>query len=134
MNKIILCLCIFINCEAIFSQSELIKINQDSKIDTLIELKKQINKSFSNLKIQVFSGERDEARELISKHVRNNYPGTEIELVYETPNYKVWVGNFFSQLQADRELLLVKKKYPEAFIFRPKPKAENNQIELEKLK
>ena len=127
-------MCIFINCEAIFSQSELIKINQDSKIDTLIELKKQINKSFSNLKIQVFSGERDEARELISKHVRNNYPGTEIELVYETPNYKVWVGNFFSQLQADRELLLVKKKYPEAFIFRPKPKAENNQIELEKLK
>jgi hypothetical protein len=127
-------LCIFINCEAIFSQSELIKINQDSKIDTLIELKKQINKSFSNLKIQVFSGERDEARELISKHVRNNYPGTEIELIYETPNYKVWVGNFFSQLQADRELLLVKKKYPEAFIFRPKPKAENNQVELEKLK
>ena len=127
-------MCIFINCEAIFSQSELIKINQDSKIDTLIELKKQINKSFSNLKIQVFSGERDDARELISKHVRNNYPGTEIELVYETPNYKVWVGNFFSQLQADRELLLVKKKYPEAFIFRPKPKAENNQIELEKLK
>ena len=127
-------MCIFINCEAIFSQSELIKINQDSKIDTLIELKKQINKSFSNLKIQVFSGERDEARELISKHVRNNYPGTEIELIYETPNYKVWVGNFFSQLQADRELLLVKKKYPEAFIFRPKPKAENNQVELEKLK
>ena len=122
-------MCIFINCEAIFSQSELIKINQDSKIDTLIELKKQINKSFSNLKIQVFSGERDEARELISKHVRNNYPGTEIELIYETPNYKVWVGNFFSQLQADRELLLVKKKYPEAFIFRPKPKAENNQVE-----
>ena len=127
-------MCIFINCEAIFSQSELIKINQDSKIDTLIELKKQINKSFSNLKIQVFSGERDEARELISKHVRNNYPGTEIELIYETPNYKVWVGNFFSQLQADRELLLVKKKYPEAFIFRPKPKAENNQVELERLK
>ena len=103
-------------------------------MDTLIELKRQINKSLSNLKIQVFSGERDEAKELISKHVRNNYPGTEIELVYETPNYKVWVGNFFSQLQADRELLLVKKKYPEAFIFRPKPKAENNQIELEKLK
>ena len=97
-------------------------------------LKKEINKGLSNLKIQIFSGERDEAMLLISKHVKKNYPGSEIELVYETPNYKIWLGDFFSQLQADRELLLVKKKYPEAFVFRPKAKFENNKVDLEKLK
>ena len=126
-------MCIFINCETLFSQSELIKINKDSKIDTLIMLKKEINKGLSNLKIQIFSGDRDEAIALISKHVKKNYSGS-VELVYETPNYKVWLGNFFSQLQADRELLLVKKKYPEAFVFRPKPKIKKNKVDLEKLK
>jgi hypothetical protein len=128
LNKITLCLCIFISCEVSFSQSDIIKINKDPKIDTLIRLKKEVQGSLSNLKIQIFSGKRDEAKELILTHIKNSYPGNDIELVYETPNYKVWVGNFFTQLQADKKLLLIKKKYPEAFIFRPKVK--NNEVDL----
>lgn len=127
MKKIALSLCIFISGEISFSQSDIIKINKDPKIDTLIRLKKEIHSSLSNLKIQIFSGKRNEAKELIITHVNNSYPGKDIELVYETPNYKVWVGNFFTQLQADRKLLLIKKKYPEAFIFRPK--VENNEVD-----
>jgi hypothetical protein len=126
-------LCTFICYGATFSQTDLIQINQDVKIDTLIKLKKEINKNLFNLKIQIFSGKRDEALELISKYVKEKYAGIKIELVYETPNYKVWLGDFFSQLQADKKLLLIKKAYPEAFIFRPKPKADNTEVEVEKI-
>jgi len=38
-------------------------------------LKKEINKGLSNLKIQIFSGERDEAMALISKHVKKAIQG-----------------------------------------------------------
>ena len=126
-------MCIFITSEYSYSQSDLIQIKQNPKIDSLIKLKKEINKNLFNLKIQIFSGKRDKALELISSHTKNKYPGDEIKLVYETPNYKVWVGDFFTQLRADKKLLLIKKIYPEAFIFRPKPKVQNKEVDLEKI-
>lgn len=130
MNKIITYLSIFFLCANTFSQSQLAQVNQDSRIDSLLKLKKEINKNIFDLKIQIYSGERDKALELIANHDKDNYSNTNIELVYETPNYKVWIGNFYTQLEADKKLLMIKKKYPEAFIFRPKPKIENSNSDL----
>ena len=42
------------------------------------------------------------------------------DLVFETPNYKVWVGNFRSRLEADRSLVKVQKEFQNAFVFKPK--------------
>lgn len=109
------------------------QINKDGRIDSLVKLKKEINKNLFNLKIQIFSGKRAKALELIENHVKDSYPETTIEVVYETPNYKVWIGDFFSQLEADKTLLKIKKKYPEAFIFRPKPKIDNTEVEVERI-
>ena len=39
---------------------------------------------------------------------------------FETPNYKVWVGNFETRLEADRALRRIKRKFANAFIFKPK--------------
>jgi hypothetical protein len=75
-----------------------------------LNLKKEINKNTFNLKIQIFSGERDKALELIANHDNDSFKNTSIELVYETPNYKVWIGDFYSQLEADKKLLMIKKK------------------------
>lgn len=130
MNKIITYLSIFFLCANSFSQSQLAQLNQDSRIDSLLKLKKEINKNIFDLKIQIYSGERDKALELIANHDKDDYSNTNIELVYETPNYKVWIGDFYTQLEADKKLLMIKKKYPEAFIFRPKPKIENTNSDL----
>ena len=130
MNKIITYLSIFFLCANSFSQSQLAQVNQDSRIDSLLKLKKEINKNIFDLKIQIYSGERDKALELIANHDKDDYSNTNIELVYETPNYKVWIGDFYTQLEADKKLLMIKKKYPEAFIFRPKPKVENTNSDL----
>ena len=133
MNKIITCLIIFFTCANLFSQDELVQIIKDNRIDTLLKLKKEIKKNTFNLKIQIFSGERDKALELIENHDKSSYVNTTIELIYETPNYKVWIGDFYTQLEADKKLLMIKKKYPEAFIFRPKPKIENTNTNPEKI-
>ena len=39
---------------------------------------------------------------------------------YETPNYKIWVGNFKTRLEADRALQRIKRAFNSAFIFKPK--------------
>ena len=42
------------------------------------------------------------------------------EIVWNTPNYKVWVGNFVNRLEADRAWAKIKKEYMNAIIFQPK--------------
>ena len=46
----------------------MVQINQDGRIDSLVKLKKEINENLFNLKIQIFSGKRAEALELIDNH------------------------------------------------------------------
>ena len=41
------------------------------------------------------------------------------DVIYETPNYKVWVGNYYTPLEADKRLIEIRKKFRSAFIFRP---------------
>ena len=50
---------------------------------------------------------------------KTEFPDHFVEMKYETPNYKIWVGKFRTRLEADRELLVVKKLFPNAFPFKP---------------
>ena len=118
MNKIIACLIVFFCCANLFSQNELVQINKDSRIDTLLKLKKEIKKNTFNLKIQIFSGERDKALELIENHDESGYINTGIELVYETPNYKVRVGKFKNLIDASKNLEKIKRIFRGAFILK----------------
>jgi hypothetical protein len=109
-----------------YSQQGSITINQDADIDRLLAIKKQMNTSESasdRYKIQVYSGNRSEAEKSRSK-LRNTYNQWKTSLVYETPNYKIWVGNFRTRLEADRALKKIKSKFPSAFIFKPKKEKE----------
>jgi hypothetical protein len=64
-------------------------------------------------------GSRSEA-ELLKQNFQNTYAQWPAEMVYETPNYKVWVGNFSTRLEADIALLEIKKKFSKAMVFQPK--------------
>lgn len=99
-------------------------VNQDNEIDQLLELKKDINKSKKNYKIQIFNGSHSGALKAQSdfKKVFYQWP---IDLEYETPNYKIWVGDFKTRLEADRALIKVKKEFANAFIFKPKRDKKN---------
>jgi hypothetical protein len=105
-----------------FSQQGSLTINQDPEVTELLDLKKKMNISDTDserYKIQIYSGNRpgaEKAEAQINSKL-NNLPSI---LVFETPNYKVWVGNFRSRLEADRTLLKVQKEFKNAFVFKPK--------------
>ena len=102
----------------LFGQNGSIKINQSNKVDSIIKLKKELNSKIQNLRIQIYSGDRENAEQIIEEFIEI-YNDTTADVIYETPNYKVWVGNFYTQLEADKRLIEIRKKFRSAFIFRP---------------
>lgn len=105
-----------------FAQQGQININQDKKIDRLLVVKKEMNKdenATDRFKIQVYSGSRVEAEEILTK-CKKSFSKWKTTIAYETPNYKIWIGSYRTRLEADRALNDIKEKYPNGFIFQPK--------------
>lgn len=105
------------------AQEGTLTINQDQDIEKLLAIKKDMNSSeeaTDRYKIQVYSGNRADAEDAKTK-VYSSFTWKST-LVYETPNYKIWVGSFRTRLEADRALKKIKNKFPSAFIFKPKKK------------
>ena len=122
----IISLLLFLSFFSGFSQKGAIQINKSEKLEQIIFLKKELNKKIQNLKIQIYNGNRNQA-EMIKEEYIKLFDDSTATVIYETPNYKVWIGSFFTRLEADKSLLKIRKKYKSAFIFRP----EFYEIEFE---
>ena len=107
------------------SQEGVVKINSSDNVKLLLEIKKDVNKSNGELKIQVFSGSRTDAEEILKKF-NLDFPESKAVMTYETPNYKIWTKALKNKLEADRELIKIRKKYNQAFYFREKSKKDIN--------
>ena len=104
-----------------FAQEAKITLNQDPKFEQLLNEKRKINSSITvndRYKIQIFNGDSENSKKtLISfKKENKNIDGT---IVFSTPMYKVWVGNFKTRIEAEKNLQTLKKKYPNAFLIKP---------------
>jgi len=103
---------------ALFGQNGNVTINQSSEIDSIVKLKKELNSKIQNLRIQIYNGDRETAENVMKEYLEI-FSDTSANIIYETPNYKIWVGNFYNQLEADKRLIEIRKKFRSAFIFRP---------------
>ncbi len=106
------------------SQIGNLTIDKNKKIDTLLELKSEANLddiSSNKYKIQIYSGSRNGA-ETCQSNYKLEFTKWKSTLEYETPNYKIWIGNFRKRLEAERALLEIKDTFENAFIFKPKKK------------
>ena len=112
----------------IFGQNGEIVIVKSNELDSIIKLRKGLNSEIQNLRIQINNGDRANA-ELIMKEYIEIFNDTSANIIYETPNYKVWVGDFYTQLEADGKLIDIRKKYRSAFIFRPEIAKIVNEID-----
>ena len=110
------------------SQNEYVKINKSDKLEKIILLKKDLNSKIENLKIQIYNGNREQAEKIKEEYIEK-FNDSVVKIIYETPNYKVWVGSFFTQLEADKFLLKIRKKFKSAFIFRPEYLSDDNNEE-----
>jgi len=101
------------------AQEGVVTISQDDAIDKLLEYKKDI-KTSKVFKIQVYNSTDPDKAQREKANFLNSYNEWPVEIVWNTPNYKVWVGNFATRLEADRALVKIKKKYMYANILQPK--------------
>jgi hypothetical protein len=101
----------------LLAQQGKVDVRVDQKVTQLMALKKEVNKTQSVIKIQIYSGSRKNAEDTLEKF-KIDFPKYAAEMIYETPNYKIWVGNFRTQMQSDRELIRFRRIYKEAFSFR----------------
>ena len=109
---------ILFGCLNAYAQTGNVEIIQSVDIEKVIEIKKEINKNISVLRIQIYNGNREDAQVIKEKFEKYKIDSI-VDMVYETPNYKIWVGRYISQLEADRKLLEIRKYFSDAFIFKP---------------
>lgn len=120
----IISILLLLNSGNCIAQQGTVTVNQDSKIPKLLSLKKSLekeNKLSDGYTIQLYYGELSRANSVIRKY-RNIYATWPASIEYETPNYKVWVGNFGTRLEADRALIEIQRDFPTAFILKPERK------------
>ena len=110
----------FTATQKIFSQTS-VNLNQDEKFEQLLNEKRKINGSITvndRYKIQIFNGDAESAKTTLTdyKKANKNSDGT---IVFVTPIYKVWVGSFKTRIEAEKNLIDLKKKFPMAFLIKP---------------
>lgn len=119
-NKIIyLILLGFLLTLSVNAQEGKIKVTQDSDIDKLLEYKKDI-KTSKTYTIQVYNSTDPDKAQREKSNFLNSYNDWKVEIVWNTPNYKVWVGNFATRLEADRAWAKIRKKYMNANVIQPR--------------
>ena len=103
------------------AQDRNITITQDAKFEQLLNEKRKTNASISvseRYKIQVFSGDSDKAKKILND-CKQDFEDLDGTIVFNTPNYKVWVGNFRTRIEAERNLIGIRTKYENAYLLKP---------------
>ncbi|UZO81226.1 SPOR domain-containing protein [Aquimarina sp. ERC-38] len=98
-----------------------VTIHEDVRIKKLLSIKTDMDKKGSlseNYRIQLYYGNNNEAQKVLTK-AQEEFPQWDASIIWETPNFKVWLGNYRTKLEVDRALKEVKKTFKTAFSFKP---------------
>ncbi len=99
-------------------------INEDPKIAQLLAIKTEMDKNgtlSNSYRIQLYNGTMNQAQKVLKK-AEALFPQWKTDFKWETPEFKVWIGNYRSKLERDRALREIKKEFPAAF----SPQSVNN--------
>ena len=108
-------------CSEMSAQNAKVTVSQDPEFEQMLNEKRRINSSITvndRYKIQIYNGESEASKKVLSDFKRDHkhLDGT---IVFSTPAYKVWVGNFKTRIEAERNLEELKRKYPTALLIKP---------------
>jgi hypothetical protein len=96
-------------------------LSQDLKFEQLLNEKRKINSSLilsDAYKIQIFNGSSENAKKILSEF-KQEFATIEGTIIFNTPNYKVWVGNFRTRIEAERNLVAIKERYKNVLLIKP---------------
>ena len=108
----------YINASA---QDGNISVNQDPKFEQLLQEKRKTNVSNAlndQYKIQIFSGESEKAKNQLYEF-KQEFTAIDGTIIFFAPNYKVWVGNFKTRIEAERNLIEIEKSYSPVHLIKP---------------
>jgi hypothetical protein len=103
------------------AQNENISVSQDTKFEQLLDEKRKINISLiinDSYKIQIYTGGSENAKKTLTEF-RQEFAAIDATIVFNTPNYKVWVGNFKTRIEAERTLADIKNRYKNVLLIKP---------------
>ena len=120
--KIIFALIIvYFSTSKVNAQEQNNTLNQDPKFEQLLSEKRKINTSLilnDAYKIQIFNGSSENAKKILSEF-KQEFATIEGTIIFNTPNYKVWVGNFRTRIEAERNLVAIKDRYKNVLLIKP---------------
>jgi hypothetical protein len=93
-------------------------IYSDSRIDTLLKIKKEesIRKGvIDGFRLQLFQGSKDEAYQIKSNFLKK-YPNYQVYVLFQTPDFKVRVGDFRNRTETIHLKYSIEKDFPNPFI------------------
>ncbi len=105
----------------ISAQDQINTLNQNPKFEQLLNEKRKINNSITlddYYKIQIFNGNSETAKKTLTEF-RQEFKSIDATIVFNTPNYKVWVGNFRTRIEAEKNLIEIKTKYKNVLLIKP---------------
>lgn len=106
---------------SINAQDKNISVKQDPKFEQLLNEKRKINSSLTindSYKIQIYNGGSENAKKTLNEF-RQEFRDIDATIVFNTPNYKVWVGNFKTRIEAEKNLVNIKYKYKNVLLIKP---------------
>ena len=114
-------LLIVILASKINAQNQSISTNKDPKFEQLLNEKRKINTSLTvndSYKIQIYSGNSENAKKTLTEF-KQEFKEMDATIVFNTPNYKVWIGSFKTRIEAERNLANIKNKYKNVLLIKP---------------
>jgi hypothetical protein len=103
------------------AQDQNITVTQDPKFEQLLNEKRKINTSLTvndSYKIQIYNGGSENAKKTLNEF-KQEYTTIDATIVFNTPNYKVWVGNFRTRIEAEKTLADIKDRYKNVLLIKP---------------
>lgn len=144
--KIILAILVYLSATSAFAQQMMITdsvgsitVRKDIRLDVLASKQSEINKKAvlmnithaSGYRIQVInSPNRDEANTVKAEMLRR-FPEQKTYLLYKSPNFKVRVGNFLTQREAEPIRKMIAALYPNRSIYLIADRVEFRPIDEE---
>jgi hypothetical protein len=102
-----------------FAQEKGINIQQDPRIDTLMQRQVEANKArhgVEGFRVQIHFGQSRERAQKIRADFSAKYPDLKTYLGYDSPYYKIRVGDFIDRLSAYQVQKLISSSYRGAYI------------------
>ena len=101
-----------------FQKEGELKESKDERIDLLIQDYTESKKTIG-YRVQLFSGNsRWEAVKVKADFMKKYKEEKPPHLVYQSPNFKIRVGDYYDRLEAQKYLELYKEEYPSAFVVK----------------